>query len=804
MGAVWQDLRYVLRRTSRAPLLTLTVILALTAGIGLNAAIFTMIDGNWFKPRAENDPGSFVQVFAGYDSKAARFGSISVADYLAFRAQARSLTNLAAWDTIQATLDGHDEHFVPLLVTCNFFSLYGLEQAKLGRLFLPQECATSGSAPVAIMSEELWRHRYGADPNIVGRVINLNQYPFTIIGIAPADFPGRLRSGIWIPYTMQPEFYRGEDYFQKSASPWLVVEGRLKPGYSRSAARNDLELIASRQDRLYPGRKTSVILTNGSAIEAPEERPMGFLIVPMVMGPMLLLLLVACANVATLLLARAAARRGEIAIRLALGAGRKRLLRMLLLEVMVPTALAASISVYLAYEVPYALLRYMAPLDPHYPMRPDWLVVGFLMAVTLLASLVAGLAPARESLNVDLGAALKGQQSGLTARSRTHRILAVGQIAMSFALVAGAVMFVRQRSNIISVDPGFETEHVLIAPLDIDVPPYTADSAWSLYHTLEQRVLQLPGVRTVSYASATPFEDPGADEIRLPGQAKGRGLQGSMDFVSPKFFDTLGISIIRGRAFENSDVPARGLAQVAVVSQTLARVLWNDEDPIGKVVEISDGRQLFVLGVARNTKSEQFGALDRPRLYLLQSPQSFGGPLFVRFDGDPESLAAAIHSTVKSLDANQMFVPRTLRSKMDDAAAIIGRLAKMVVFVASVALMLSLMGVYGVFAFSMSQRRRELALRMALGASKEQIIGSVLATGAKQVAVGLLLGLMFALPAAYGWSRFLAGSPFQANAFDFGTYGVAVMLLTVVALAAMYIPVWRAAKVDPMVALRYE
>lgn len=341
---------------------------------------------------------------------------------------------------------------------------------------------------------------------------------------------------------------------------------------------------------------------------------------------------------------------------------------------MVPTALAASISVYLAYEVPYALLRYMAPLDPHYPMRPDWLVVGFLMAVTLLASLVAGLAPARESLNVDLGAALKGQQSGLTARSRTHRILAVGQIAMSFALVAGAVMFVRQRSNIISVDPGFETEHVLIAPLDIDVPPYTADSAWSLYHTLEQRVLQLPGVRTVSYASATPFEDPGADEIRLPGQAKGRGLQGSMDFVSPKFFDTLGISIVRGLAFENSDVPARGLAQVAVVSQTLARVLWNDEDPIGKVVETSDGRQLFVLGVARNTKSEQFGALDRPRLYLLQSPQSFGGPLFVRFDGDPESLAAAIHSTVKSLDANQMFVPRTLRSKMDDAAAIIGRL----------------------------------------------------------------------------------------------------------------------------------
>jgi putative ABC transport system permease protein len=210
------------------------------------------------------------------------------------------------------------------------------------------------------------------------------------------------------------------------------------------------------------------------------------------------------------------------------------------------------------------------------------------------------------------------------------------------------------------------------------------------------------------------------------------------------------------------------------------------------------------LGVARNTKSEQFGALDRPRLYLLQSPQSFGGPLFVRFDGDPESLAAAIHSTVKSLDANQMFVPRTLRSKMDDAAAIIGRLAKMVVLVASVALMLSLMGVYGVFAFSMSQRRRELALRMALGASKEQIIGSVLATGAKQVAVGLLLGLMFALPAAYGWSRFLAGSPFQANAFDFGTYGVAVMMLTVAALAAMYIPVWRAAKVDPMVALRYE
>jgi predicted permease len=807
MGTFLQDLQYALRSVTRAPLVTCLMVLALSVGIGLNAGMFTMIAGFWFRARVEKDPNSFVQVLPKYNSTqygTGGFFSSSVADYTAYRSDPRSLIEVAAWSEVSATLDDSGERLLPLLVTPNFFALYGLDRPKFGRLFRPEECSTPGAAPVAIISEELWKRQYAADPQILGRVLRINHHPFTVVGVAPAKFPGRLKDGVWIPYTMQPQFYNGEDYFQKSNSPWLVVEGRLRPGYSRSDAQLELSLIANRQDRLVPGRITTLSLTNGSFIEAPEARSLGFVVVPLIMGPMVLVLLAACTNVMLLQLSRSAGRRGEIAIRLALGAERTRLLRMLTTEGMLLAAAAGTISIYLAYRIPEIVWTFLLPQAPYYPMKPDWGVFAFLAGVTLLAGCVAGLPPASESLKIDLVTALKGREASSTAHSRLRGILIITQVAMSFVLVAAGVLFARLRYNMTLADPGFETRQVLMVPLNIAVPPYTEDSAWSFYRALEQRVREVPDVRFVSYSSLVPFGDSGLDEIRLPDQAKGQGRQVSVDVVSTDFFETLGIPMVRGRAFHSSDVGSEESASITVVSQAFARAFWNGEDPVGKVVKMRDDKQMIVVGVAKDTRSQNYGVLDGPRLYMLQEPRSFGGPLMVRFDGEARPISQAIQKTVSGLDAEQMVVPLTLRSIINKKAEMIGRFADIILFMACVAVLLAVSGVYGVIAFSMSQRTREFGIRMALGATRGRVVGSVLSWGARQITVGLLLGLLLAVPAAWAWARLTKGSPFQSGVFDFSVYGLTTILLLGVASVATYIPARRATRLDPMVALRHE
>ena len=837
MNSLWADARYALRGMRRTPLLTCAMVVTLAVGIGVNCGAFDLLDASLFRSPVEKDPATFVQALASYTGwyrTEELFQGFTALDFQAMRDQSRSLTNLAAWHTDEATVGNDADKTGVALVTCNYFSLYGLNAPELGRLFRPEDCAAPGMAPVALITHSYWRDHFGADPGIIGRPLRLNQHPYTIVGVIPERFALQVNSrGIWVPYTMQPDLWHGHDAFKRSdwyGWAWLTVEGRLKPGYSRRDAQAELTVIAQQQDHVYPGskenasysgRRTTVLLTNGSLIENPRIRPIAMLLAGLVMGPLLLVLLIGCANVTMLLLTRGVARRSEIAVRLALGAARANLLRMLATEGVMVAVAGGALSVWLTIAFP-TVVRWFVP-DFSMNIEPNWAVFGYLAGVTLIAGCIAGLAPATESVKVDLVTTLKQQQGASPARSRMRAALMISQVGMSFVLLTGAVLFMRLQHKVASADPGFETGHVFLVQASFLGPsagtntPREEYDRVAFYTELAQRVRALPGVKSIAYAQELPFMRPDTQEVRVPGQNKGQGRQAAIDQVSANFFETLGIPIVRGRPFQDSDVAAEAKPPVdpavfdsestrpiGIVSQTFAQAFWPGQNPIGKTVEWGDGgARVQIVGVAKDTRSEGFGQPDDPRLYTLMN-WDFGGPLLVRFEGDTSSLAPAIEKAVRSLDEQQIVVPQTLRFLLQESAREMSVLTEMVTTVAMFAVVLAVIGIYGVVAFSTSQRIREFGIRMVLGATKGRIALSVLLSGAKQIGVGLGLGIALALPGSLALSKLFSRMPVKLDMFDIGSYAISAAILFAVAVVAMYLPARRAAKVDPMVALRYE
>ncbi len=795
-----EDIRYGVRSIVRSPLLSCATILTLALGIGINTGVFTILNGMLFRARVGSHPESFVHLSPDYSGESASGAeapwAISVAGYRAYAA-AHSIDKLAAWGVAHAAL-GRDNPtpVLALLVSCNFFSVYGLDQLSFGRLFRDEECATPGTAPVVVLSEEIWRDRFASDPQILGTLVILNRRPFTVVGIAPAGFAGRLRGpGIWIPYTMQAPFFGGVDLFRSDAPRWLTVEGRLKPGVSRTAARAELAVIAHQQDALHPGRKTAMLLTNGSIAEEPSMRAQVVWTAPLIMGALTLILLLACTNVTTLLLSRAAARRREIAIRLSLGAGRARLLRMLITESLILAAAAGAISAYVAWQMP-AIFLHLAGTGPNYPVQPDLLVFGYLAAVTLAAGAIAGAAPAAESLNVDLTSALKGQES-LLGQRHSRNFLVGAQVAMSMVLLVIAGIFVHAQYTIFTASPGFETHQVLMVGLHTDMPPYTAESAAAFDRAVAQRVAALSGVVSVAFTGAPPFS--ASDEGAGPTEEiNGTRQPAAVNTVSENYFDTLGIPLVRGRAFRPGDPRA------IVVSEAFARAFFPGRDAIGQTVQTARGEPLEVAGVARDVKSQRFGATDGPLFYRPRPAQAFGDTLMVRFRGEEGAIAAAVRSAIREMDREQMPAPGTLQALMDQAADRFWRLSQMVLFLGAVAVLLAVVGIYGVAAFAVTRRTREMGIRIALGATRRDIVQAVLESGMRPVLMGLAAGVALSLMASLALGRVLRQMPFALDVRDPLAYGAVALLLALAALAATLGPALRAAKADPTWALRQE
>jgi putative ABC transport system permease protein len=803
-----QDLRYGVRMLLKNPGLALVIVLLLALGIGVNTGVFTVLNGLMMRARVDKDPDSFIHLAPQYTGEFEQLGldgALSLSDYRTFQRSAKSVSELAGWAIARVRLGDDAQSEMALLVTRNFFSVYGLERPKLGRLFLAEECARPNDAPVVILSEEIWRTRFDADPQIIGSTINLNRRPFTVIGVTPAHFSGRLRGrGIWIPYTMQPLFFGGRNLFQETSTQWLTVDGRIGPGQSHAAVQTEMSWLANQQDRFQPRRTTTMLLTNGSLIEEPSVRAKIFWVPWLVMGALSLVLLITCVNVTLLLLARASTRQKEMAIRLALGAGRQRLVRLLLTESLIVASAAGTISAWVAYQMP-AIFERTYVEAPNYQLEPDWPVFAYLAGVTLLAGCLAGLAPALESLRVNLAATMNGS-GGMPGGRKRHwagRDLLIGaQVAMSVVLLVLAGLFVRAQHTMFNGDPGFETRHVLLAPLQAEPGRYTAESAVAFNRTLEQRIRALPGVQALCFAASPPGSGGGLDanvvEVRLPGQAKGTGPTSGLNIVSGEFFETFKIPIVAGRTFLETENSTS-----IIVSETFARRFWSNADPIGKVLEDANGALLQVVGVARDTRSG-FGSLEQPQLYRRFDPQYVGSALMIRFAGDSRPVAQAVSNAIRTLDSGMLVTPQTLRARLDQQAERFWVIVRLILLLGLVAMAIAVVGIYGVVAFAVSRRRKEMGIRLALGANKGDIMSVVLRSGFKPIVAGLLAGLLLALAGSYALVQVLREMPIAVEVGDPWVYLSVAVILSLAALLALWGPAWRASNADPMLALRQD
>ena len=656
---------------------------------GLNVGVFSILNSMFLVPPTRTDPASFVQIYPRYDgwlAGADRSSRFNFEDFNAVRTQARSISDVAAWNQVQVSMDDLHRQESSMLVTCNYFNVLGMTRVLKGRLFLPAECKLGSHAGVVVLSEHFWRNVYASDPGIIGRVIHISRQSAVVIGIVADGSTNPIPANLWLPYTLQPLFNHGNSAFQNPKSTWLSVAARLQFGYSRADARAEVDTIFRQRDRYYLeqktftlDRKTSIVVTDGSYIENPALQTVAAGLMALIMGPLLLVLLLACTNVTMLFLSRSIVRRGEIAVRLSLGAGRTRLTRMLIIESLLTALIAGIVSVWLAIRIPFLVI---ASIDPEgqfsSAIHPDWRVFGFLAGLIVTSGIVSTLAPAREAFRFDLITALKGREGSVTARTKTTSLLIVVQIAMSFVLLCAAVLFARMPSDIESIDPGFDTHHLMTVPLEINLPPYTSGSAIAFYHTLETRISAIPEVQSLAYASVAPFSVAQPEEVRLDGQTTGQGRAATIDAVSPDFFSTFDISLIHGRTLDKSDVPTSGTARVGVVSQAFARAFWGTADPIGKSIVTPNGEHLLIVGVAGDTRSERYGIVDGPRLYVLRNPKSTDGQLFVRFVGDASAVAKEIERAVTGLDPTQVETPTTIWTSLEANATQMRALSRIV------------------------------------------------------------------------------------------------------------------------------
>jgi predicted permease len=805
----------------RSPILSAAILTTLTIGIALNVSVFSLVNGLLLRPWVASEPETFISVFARYSGDYdLRYsdGGMSQPDYARLRDSARSLSALSAFRLLSVTLSGPESGSIRTgLVSCDVTDVVRPDPPIMGRYLTADECDLSKPARVAVVSEAAWRTRFNSAADIVGRTIYLNRGPFLVVGVSPSLLlPGSPANDpdLWIPYTLLAELRPSDDYFANPRAQWLAVAGRRKAGQSLKQVEDELRAIVRRADEDVPGRSTTLTVTNGALINIPDVRRRAPVLLTVFLGIPTVLLLLACVNVTTLLLSRSAARQREIAVRLSLGAGRIRLLRQLLTESLVLSGVSAVASLAVAQRAPAILWNSLVPIRAPFDLKPEWRVLLYCLAVAVVAGVIAGLSPALESLKPQVSESLKGTTGAVTTavrRSRLRSALVAVQIALSLLLVTEVVLFARTQQQFFSYDPGFETRHVVNVTFASVQSGYTPPVAF--YQEVEARAQSIPGVVQTTFVSPAPWSGRNSTTVR---EVDGTPIPVTGDFrddparraVTEKYFTALSIPLIRGRAFTREELSAKTMVPV-VISEAMAKRYWPGADPLGHQFRLGDRRPNTprspiahqVIGVCRDVQSVSYIQDDGPFYYSpLDVQQTKPSYLLVRVSGETQVAAAAIGEIVRTVDPQMAVTVTTLASVVEQQGE---QLKPLMLFGAAggfLALVLALTGVYAVVSFSVSQRIREIGIRIALGAQHATVIGLILRSSAMPVIAGVFVGLGLILMLSKVMAPVFPG----VSPRDPFTLIVVSLLLLAAAMAAVWIPARRAAALDPLVSLRYE
>jgi len=800
METLLRDMRYGIRSLLKRPGFTVVALIALALGIGANTAIFSLVNAVLLRPLPFAEPDRLVWMW-GNIRNGGNHASVSPLDFLDYRKQNTTFAEFAATFSVPLSLNltgsGEPERLTVAGVTGNYFQALGVKPL-LGRTFLPENEST-GHDQVAVLSYGLWQKRFGGDPAIVNKTLTLDGKTCEILGVMPKDFSFPQGAELWFPmnFEISPGMKQRKAHF-------LRPIGRLKAGVTLAQAQADTDAVARRLEEQYPDTNRGWNLRLVSLREqlVGNTRPTLFIL----LGAVGFVLLIACANVANLLLVRAAARQKEIALRTALGAGRFRIVRQMITESVLLALLGGALGSLLAtWGLDLLVAVSAGSLPPTAQVRIDATVLGFTLLISLLTGVLFGLAPALRTAKINLSESLKeGGRSGSEGASRnlTRSALVVFESAVAVVLLIGAGLLVRSLVQLQNTKPGFDAHNVLTMRVDLPQEKYRVDEKTAgFFQELESRVGSLPGVESVGLVSELPLSGQPND---MPYTVEGRpilvdqGYDDDFRRVNTQYFRALRIPLLRGRNFTEQEV--RQGAKVVVISDLLARQVFPNDEPLGKRLVMMMGNQPFeIIGIVGDIRHRGLESEPAPAMYMPAFEP--GMNVVIRAQSDPLSLAGAVRKEVLAIDPDQpVAAVKTMEQWLETAVAGPRYRTSLLALFAALALVLASTGIYGVMSYSVTQRTHEIGVRMALGARQLDVLKLVVRQGMARVIIGVAIGLA----AALALTRVMSTLLFGVGAKDPFTFASVAILLTLVALVACWIPARRATKVDPLVALRYE
>ena len=807
-----QDLRFGLRMLRRSPGYSLLAILCLTLGIGATTCVFSWIEGILLRPFPMVANQDRMVALAGSARNAAGATDLSWPDFQDFERNCKLFDAFIVDRITGTTLNIGDraDRAAGSIVSANYFQSLGI-RPLMGRAFEPQENTGRNAHPVTVISYMTWKDRYQSDPAIIGKTQMLNGMPHQIVGVMPEEFKGTFVGysfNFWVPVSMQETFDGGGYKLDDRSAHWIESYAILKPGVTIERAQAEISAVAKRLEDAYPSTNRGHGVKLYPLWATPFTNAGSLLpTFKIALAVVSFVLLIACANVGNLLLVRSFGRRHEMTVRLSIGAGRKRLLKQLLTEGLILSSIAAGAGLLMAYWCRHVIVLMFPPRAPgitiNLPAEIDWRVLAISAAICVISTVLFGLAPALQSTKIDLAGALRSEAGGVVGgrkRAWLRSSLVLVQVSLSFVLLVGAGLLVKSLAGLRAADPGFPTHGLLTSSFDLVSAGYDTPRVREFQDRMIERVQSIAGVESAAFARTAPFGFRSFSEspVATDGSVVPPEEQPLIEYneIGPGFLATMGVPVLSGREFTRADNETA--PPVAVVNETLAAQLWPRQDPIGQRMRVKD-RWMRIVGVAKVSKYHTLVEPPRPFFYVAMRQNSAGMGIYIRTRLAPESLASALAREVHAIDAN--VAPSevlTMRSQVDRTTWTQRAAVTLVGIFGGLALLLAAVGLYGVMSYAVSQSRRELGLRMALGAGASDLLRLVMSHGATLMIGGVVLGAAV----SFGLTGLIANLLYKVNPRDPAIFISAFAAMALVALTACLVPAWRATRTDPVSALR--